>query len=119
MAGAVTYAGAGSAAGAGTPIRWVFIGSGQKSPMLVGMPLSRAVDVANRYHLRLKVLRVVEDATRTTVTQEPRGLPGPLLRVVSAGPTRNLRAVLPRAKGLPSSRSVRPASWWTSTATAD
>jgi hypothetical protein len=99
---------AGSAADGGTPVRWVYINSDQKSPLLVGMPLSRAISFAKDHRIRLDILRVFEAAPHSTITEEPRALPGPVLLVVSKGLPRNLWSVLPGAKGLPVHEECAP-----------
>jgi hypothetical protein len=106
---------ASSSAGAGTPVpsgatavSWGYVNSGQKSPLLVGMPLRRAHSIATHHHITLDVLRVFEAAPKGTVTQEARGLPGPLLLVVSKGQPANLWAVLPRATGPPVNEECAP-----------
>src|SRR5580658_3544640 len=93
---------------AGTSVRWSYISSDQRSPLLVGMPLSRAVGFAKHHHIRLNVLRVFEGSRKGIVTEEPRGLPDPLLLVVSKGPPANLLTILPGAKGRPIHRECAP-----------
>lgn len=97
-----------SAANARTSVRWVYINSDKRSPLLVGMPLSDAVDFVKDQGIKLNVLRVFEDAPKGLVTQEPRGLPGPLVLVVSKGPPASLRAVLPGAHGPPVAEECAP-----------
>jgi hypothetical protein len=101
VAGTASLVTAASTADAGTPVRWVFINSNHRSPLLVGMSLKSAVAIADHHHIKLDVLRVVENSPKGTVTQEPSGLPGPILLVVSEGAQSDLRAVLPGAKGPP------------------
>ena len=101
VAGTASLVTVASTADAGTPVRWVFINSNQRSPLLVGMSLKSAVAIANHHHIKLDVLRVVENSPKGTVTQEPSGLPGPIELVVSEGAQANLWAVLPGAKGPP------------------
>jgi hypothetical protein len=107
VAAATTLVMADSAADAGT-VRWTYINSDQKSPLLVGMPLSRAVSFAKHHRIRLDVLRVFEEAPQSTITEEPWGLPGPVLLVVSKGPPASLWAVLPGAKGPPVHKECAP-----------
>jgi hypothetical protein len=95
-------------ADAGTPIRWAYINSDQRSPLLVEMRLSRVVGFAQHHHIKLTVLRVFESSPRGIITEEPRGLPGPILLVVSKGPPANLWAVLPGANGRPVHRECAP-----------
>jgi hypothetical protein len=97
VAGIASLVTAVSTADAGTPVRWVFINSNQRSPLLVGMSLKSAVTIADHHHIKLVVLRVVEESPKGTITQEPRGLPGPIELVVSEGAQSNLWAVLPGA----------------------
>jgi hypothetical protein len=101
VVGATTLATPNSTADAGAPVQWAYIYSNVRSPLLVGMSLKRAVTIADRYHIKLDVLLVYESSPKGTVTQEPGGLPGPILLVDSKGPQSNLRAVLPGAKGPP------------------
>jgi hypothetical protein len=96
-----------STADAGT-VRWTYINSDQKSPLLVGMRLSRAVSFAKHHRIRLDVLRAFEEAPQSTITEEPRGLPGPVLLVVSKGLPRSLSSVLPGATGLPVHEECAP-----------
>ncbi len=108
IAGSAALVIADSSAGAGSPVRWGYINSGQESPLLVGMSLSRAEIVAKRHHFKLDVLRVFEDAPKGTITEEPHGLPGSLSLVVSKGRPRSLWSVLLGAKGIPVHEECAP-----------
>jgi hypothetical protein len=108
VAGAAALVTAAPTVDARSPVRWEYINSDQRSPLLVGMPLSRVVGFATHHHIKLNILRVFESSPKGIVTEEPRGLPGAILLVVSKGPPANLWAVLPGAKGRPVRRECAP-----------
>ncbi len=84
-------------------------------PQFAGLTVQQALQLARTRGVSVRIWRLPASAAAGTVMEQLSNQP--VFLVVSAGPLKNRRAVLPTRSGRPSAPSARPGSGSTPTAT--